>query len=80
MIDKTFLNPPHEAEVTLSLVVLMNINIFTKRLLASWGGGEGGEVVKIIVSLFNSVSSCILERVFCHLEGMCSDCKEKKRS
>ena len=29
----------------------------------------------VIVSLFNSVSSCILERVFSHSEGMCSDCK-----
>ena len=29
----------------------------------------------IIVSLFNSVSSCILWHVYSHLEGMCSDCE-----
>ena len=27
------------------------------------------------VGFFISVSTCILERVFSHLEGMCSDCK-----
>ena len=29
----------------------------------------------IIVGFFIFVSTCILERVFSHLEGMCSDCK-----
>ena len=33
-----------------------------------------------IVRFFNSVSTCITERVFSHLEGMCSDCKQKKGS
>ena len=28
-----------------------------------------------IVRFFNSVSTCISERVFSHLEGICSDCK-----
>ena len=28
-----------------------------------------------IVGFFISVSTCILEQVFCHLEGMCSDCR-----
>ena len=32
-----------------------------------------------IVNLFNSVSSWILGRVFCHLEGMCSACKYKRK-
>ena len=35
---------------------------------------------KIIVRFFNSVSTCISERVFSHLEGTCSDCKQKKGS
>ena len=29
----------------------------------------------IIVGFFISVSTCISEWVFSHLEGMCSDCK-----
>ena len=33
-----------------------------------------------IVRFFNSVSTCISERVFSHLEGVCSDCKQKKGS
>ena len=32
-------------------------------------------IVPIIVGFFIFVSTCILERVFPHLEGMCSDCK-----
>ena len=31
--------------------------------------------VCFIVGFFIFVSTCILERVFSHLEGMCSDCK-----
>ena len=34
----------------------------------------------IIVGFFIFVSTCILERVFSHLEGMCSDCKRKNGS
>ena len=29
----------------------------------------------VIVGFFNSVITCISERVLSHLEGMCSDCK-----
>ena len=29
----------------------------------------------VIVGFVISASACILERVFSHLEGMCSDCK-----
>ena len=32
-------------------------------------------VIPVIVGFFIFVSTCILERVFSHLEGMCSDCK-----
>ena len=34
-----------------------------------------GVVTAVIVGFFIFVSTCILERVFSHLEGMCSDCK-----
>ena len=33
------------------------------------------EIMFIIVGFFIFVSTCILEWVFSHLEGMCSDCK-----
>ena len=32
-------------------------------------------ILRTIVGFFIFVSTCILERVFSHLEGMCSDCK-----
>ena len=34
-----------------------------------------GVLLEIIVGFFIFISTCILERVFSHLEGMCSDCK-----
>ena len=36
---------------------------------------ENLKLFSIIVGFFNSVSTCISEQVFSHLEGMCSDFK-----
>ena len=64
-----------------TMLLLLNINLVTTISVASQNNlgtmvtNNLNWKMHIIVGLFISVSTCILEQVFFHLEGMCSDHK-----